>query len=717
MNKLLAVSRSNHRQVGALSLASGLVAVMLWFCSAWSGAGGTNLNWRWSNPAPHGNNIQDLVYLPTNGVTLQVCEFGQAYYSYDNYNWSTITSGVTNALRSVAAYGSRVVVGCENGKLLWVDWPGTFHTATLDTDTTDWFEGVDAGVVQGNPLYVAVGDNGAIYTSATGTNWIKRNSGTTQWLRSVTFGLRMGQSVIVAVGENGTILVSTDGISWTRATSSTSQHLNRVTMLNGNFFACGENGAALISMTGGNTWQVESSGAANALYFEVMPVNGSRLVGGVEEVRGYEQLTWYNFLDTTRVSRPPSWTYTSAITQTGYALLAGRSGMLVEAYRTNANYYWTEQYKSVRNWLWDVRAVDGLYVTVGDYGTILTSANGVDWSQEGVPTDVSTNILLGVGGDTNQLIVVGEKGIILHSTNTVLTVVSTNQPPTTNIINQLGVIWTAVAARPTTNVLQGVAKGASITIAVGDNGTIVTSTNGLRWAVRPSATLNDLTGAAAFPGGFVATGSKGTILTSPDGMTWTARTQATTNWIYRVRHVNGVLVAVGQNGLLMTSTNGVAWTSRNSGTTAWLTDIAGAGNAWYAVGTLGVVLTSTNLVNWSSVSIMTAKSLYGAALKDGQLVVVGIEGIILRSQAEPFVTPVNFLGYQRTFNSTNVYHVYLFGGKVDQSFTLDYAPHLTGSWTAGPTMEISDGSGVLYYLETDSLTNATPLELHRTRSP
>ena len=91
MNKLLAVSRSNHRQVGALSLASGLVAVMLWFCSAWSGAGGTNLNWRWSNPAPHGNNIQDLVYLPTNGVTLQVCEFGQAYYSYDNYNWSTIT--------------------------------------------------------------------------------------------------------------------------------------------------------------------------------------------------------------------------------------------------------------------------------------------------------------------------------------------------------------------------------------------------------------------------------------------------------------------------------------------------------------------------------------------------------------------------------------------------------------------------------------------------
>jgi hypothetical protein len=44
---------------------------------------------------------------------------------------------------------------------------------------------------------------------------------------------------------------------------------------------------------------------------------------------------------------------------------------------------------------------------------------------------------------------------------------------------------------------------------------------------------------------FVAVGEDGTILTSPDGVTWTQRTSGTSNWLNGVAYGNGLFVAVG----------------------------------------------------------------------------------------------------------------------------------------------------------------------------
>lgn len=91
------------------------------------------------------------------------------------------------------------------------------------------------GVCYGEALCVAVGKNGAIYTSETGENWGSQISGTTAVLRSVTHG----SGSFVAVGDGGTVLYSLDGTNWTAAASNTTTNLGSVRFGNGIFVAVG----------------------------------------------------------------------------------------------------------------------------------------------------------------------------------------------------------------------------------------------------------------------------------------------------------------------------------------------------------------------------------------------------------------------------------------------------------------------------------------------
>ena len=60
-----------------------------------------------------------------------------------------------------------------------------------------------------------------------------------------------------------------------------------------------------------------------------------------------------------------------------------------------------------------------------------------------------------------------------------------------------------------------------------------------------SGTTNFLHGVTYGNGIFIAVGGDGTILTSADGITWTSRTSGTTSNFYGVTYGNGTFVAVG----------------------------------------------------------------------------------------------------------------------------------------------------------------------------
>ena len=72
---------------------------------------------------------------------------------------------------------------------------------------------------------------------------------------------------------------------------------------------------------------------------------------------------------------------------------------------------------------------------------------------------------------------------------------------------------------------------------------------------------------------FVAVGKNGTILTSADGITWTSRASGTTNHLTGFDYGNSIFVAVGYSGLILTSTDGITWTSRTSSTSIRLTGV------------------------------------------------------------------------------------------------------------------------------------------------
>ncbi|MCA1819523.1 MAG: hypothetical protein LC620_05660, partial [Halobacteriales archaeon] len=117
-------------------------------------------------------------------------------------------------------------------------------------------------------------------------------------------------------------------------------------------------------------------------------------------------------------------------------------------------------------------------------------------------------------------------------------------------------------------VLAGTCAAATATVvAVGFNGAILASPDGLSWTTQPSGTGAGLLSVAAYGNQWVAVGSVGIVLTSPDGYSWSVLGSLTPQWLYGVATDGNVWVAVGGGGVIFRSTNGVAWFPQSSGTT------------------------------------------------------------------------------------------------------------------------------------------------------
>ncbi len=677
--------------------------------------------WRWSNPLPHGNNVLDM--LVVTDVAVQVGDAGTVYVQRTDERWAPAVTGVTNYLRGVALMGERFITVGENGCILWSDDRNVFQRAQLSPATSDWFEGVTSSTQRA----IAVGDNGSIYSSTNGTEWSKVTSGTSEWLRGIAFG----NGAYVAVGENGKILRSTGGNSWTSVSSGTTAHLNRVRYVgsagSGQFIAVGNGGVALSSATGTAPWTSMASGTTNHLYDVATNDTGLLMVGDQEiRFRASGAAAWTNQITALPTNAPPAWVYLSAYGNSNTWLVAGRTGLLIEGSRTNAamNYTWQPSPDSSHAWLWDVTVQNGIYIAVGDLATIQTSLDGLLWAREVVPVPHTNTVLLGVGGNTNLLLAVGNQGTVLLSRAGLTNMWSTNYVGTNIVVTNstfetLGLIWSNVPAF-TTNSLQGIAAGEDLFVITGEGGKIFTSADTTDWTPHATPTANFLTGVAIGTNACVAVGSLGTLLRAgPDGTSWTSVSLGTTNWLYRVRWIGGQFIVMGQNGAVYTSPDATNWTARVSGTTRWLTDVALVEGQWFVTGYQGTLLTSTNLASWSPLPLPTIKSLYGAVSQHGQLVVAGIEGVVLRQQVTPNLSPVSVLGYNRSLvvssnGAASTYELFLFGGQPDQFFEFQSSTNLT-AWQTHAAFELFDPSGTIYLMRTRDLTNTPPREFYRTR--
>ena len=148
------------------------------------------------------------------------------------------------------------------------------------------------------------------------------------------------------------------------------------------------------------------------------------------------------------------------------------------------------------------------------------------------------------------------------------------------------------------------------------------------WVARPSGTTANLWSVAFAANQWVAVGEQGTILTSPDGTAWTTRSSGfPTRWIVSVGYGAGTWTAVGESGLILTSADAIMWTPRTSGTTARLNGVAYGGGRWMIVAESGELLTSTDSLAWTKLSPSTDR-LRGLIFAYGQFVITGDNGLV-----------------------------------------------------------------------------------------
>lgn len=190
-----------------------------------------------------------------------------------------------------------------------------------------------------------------------------------------------------------------------------------------------------------------------------------------------------------------------------------------------------------------------------------------------------------------------------------------------------GINWTLQGA-VTTSGLYGVTWTGTQFVAVGDNGTILTSPDGITWTKRTTGTTYWLNSVAWSGSQFVAVGNSGAELTSPDGITWTNRTYSLSGNLY-VTWFGNTFIAVGGSGKIYTSSDGITWTTDYIGTSLYLQGVTSPGSKFAAVGT--DIVTSSDGVNWTVLPSGTTNWLYGITWSGSQFVATGVNGTILTS--------------------------------------------------------------------------------------
>lgn len=221
------------------------------------------------------------------------------------------------------------------------------------------------------------------------------------------------------------------------------------------------------------------------------------------------------------------------------------------------------------------------------YSMVLSSVNGNEWISS---YPGMTNILYDLAHGDGLFVAVGRNGSITKSHD--------------------GINWMPVESY-FDGTLYGIAYGNGIFVAVGVGGAILTSTDAVNWVIQLSATRNTLYGIAFGIDRFVSAGANNTIISSPDGAEWSLRETGLSQtvetkfydhtFIKVPRNLYGVgfggkyFVVVGGSGTILTSVNGVIWSNRVSPLSTALNSVAFGNDRFVAVGLNGAIVQSGNV--------------------------------------------------------------------------------------------------------------------------
>lgn len=159
-------------------------------------------------------------------------------------------------------------------------------------------------------------------------------------------------------------------------------------------------------------------------------------------------------------------------------------------------------------------------------------------------------------------------------------------------------------------------------VAVCENN-IYASTDKINWDI----TFNTGAKSVAYGNGFIAVGQNGLILTSPNGIDWTDKMDTTMVNLSKIIY-GGKFIIVGDGGTIITSENGNEFTKQTSPSNADLKTVVYGNGKYIAVGYsrgYASVVASEDGITWTNVSlaaILSRKSIFDIAYGNGNYVIL-----------------------------------------------------------------------------------------------
>lgn len=223
-------------------------------------------------------------------------------------------------------------------------------------------------------------------------------------------GLAYGNGIFVAVGEAGAIATSADGATWTATASSNTNSLNAVAAGTGTFVAVGDSGTVLTSSDNGATWTAQVSGLAEHL--RAIAFGNGRFVAagdGGTVTTSPDGITW------TAATRPVTASLYGVAFGNGVFAAVGEMGTMLTSADNGAT--WTERNGGLSSNLWEIAYGNGIFAALGDTGALVTSGDGGEsWTIQSPGTD---GYLYGIGYGNGLFMAVGTDSI--YSANIILT--------------------------------------------------------------------------------------------------------------------------------------------------------------------------------------------------------------------------------------------------------------------------------------------------------
>lgn len=270
------------------------------------------------------------------------------------------------------------------------------------------------GVTYGNGIFVAVGEYGTILTSPDGVSWTARSSGTGHGLNGITYG----NGLYVAVGDD-TVVTSPDSVNWTVSSADVpALGFSQITYGNGIFVLVGGTTFSYVFVSDGAIWT--SAGSYQYTFFKITYANGVfwaikviySLHGHIPPLQSIvtstDGITWTPVWESNVVDWPHNISKLTYVSNLFFAV--GRDGTIVTS---PDGVIWTEQTSGAVEWLNDLTYGSGIFTAVGGNGKILTSSDGINWTTR--TTQVFGQNLSGVAYGNGTFVAVGSNGIILQS--------------------------------------------------------------------------------------------------------------------------------------------------------------------------------------------------------------------------------------------------------------------------------------------------------------